>query len=235
MRSSSDSEIARIRAEYKRRAREIPRNFYSWNLPVNQFFRTQIARIAIQALVENNLFPLGTRTLLEVGCGSGSHLIESVQWGASPHDIAGIDLLDDQVKKACEALPEADIRCGDAQSLPWPDRSFDIVSQFTVFTSILLPSVKESIAAEMLRVLKPDGLILWYDFRYNNPHNANVRAIEAREIQSLFPTCHVKFQKTTLAPPLARAVVPISWITALALEKIPLLRTHYLAAIRKLP
>jgi len=108
------------------------------------------------------------------------------------------------------------------------------VSQFTVFTSILVPSVREAIAAEMLRVLKPNGLILWYDFRYNNPHNANVRAIEAREVKRLFPMCQVKFQKTTLAPPLARAMVPISWIAALALEKIPFLRTHYLATIRKL-
>ena len=233
MKSSARSEINRIVSEYRRREKEIPRDFYSYARPVNQFFRTQTARIVIRTLVENNLFPLETYTLLEVGCGRGSHLIESTQWGANPQDLAGIDLLDNRIKDAQKVLPEADIRCGDAQNLPWENNSFDVVTQFTVFTSILDPHVKKAIASEMLRVLKPNGLMLWYDFRYNNPRNRNVKGIEAQEIQSLFPNCQIKFQKTTLAPPLARAIIPVSWIIALALEKIPVLCTHYLAAITK--
>lgn len=233
MKSSTRFEIDRIVSEYRRREKEIPRNIYSCARPVNQFFQTQTARISIRTLVENNLFPLETHTLLEVGCGRGSHLIESAQWGANPRDLAGIDLLDNRIKDARKFLPGADIRCGDAQNLPWDNNSFDVVTQFTVFTSILDPRVKKTIASEMFRVLKPNGLILWYDFRYNNPRNKNVKGIEAQEIQSLFPTCQIKFQKTTLAPPLARVVVPVSWIVALVLEKMPVLCTHYLAAIKK--
>ena len=41
--------------------------------------------------------------------------------------------------------------------------------------------MKQKVAAEMLRVVKPQGLILWYDFRYNNPRNSNVRGIGAAE------------------------------------------------------
>jgi hypothetical protein len=32
---------------------------------------------------------------------------------------------------------------------------------------------------------------------------------------------------------LARRIVPVSWMLAMAIEKIPFLRTHCLAAIRK--
>lgn len=124
----------------------------------------------------------------------------------------------------------ADLRVGDACELPWADAMFDVVTQFTLFTSILDTGVKRRIASEMLRVLKPDGMILWYDFRYNNPRNANVRGIEAKEVRQLFPGCGVTLEKVTLAPLIARWVVPVSWLAALVLEKIPVLRTHYLGA-----
>jgi len=66
-----------------------------------------------------------------------------------------------------------------------------VVSQFTLFTSILSEPMKNRMAAEMIRVLKPGGVILWYDFRFNNPRNQNVRGIESPEITSLFPGCSV--------------------------------------------
>ena len=56
---------------------------------------------------------------------------------------------------------------------------------------------------------------------------------EAAEIRSLFPESRVDLRKITLAPPLARRVVPISSISALLLEKLPFVRTHYLGVIRK--
>jgi len=60
-----------------------------------------------------------------------------------------------------------------------------------------------------------------------------VRAVTGAEIRSLFPGCPVELGSTTLAPPISRRVVPVSWVLALALEKFPFLRTHYLAVIRK--
>ena len=35
--------------------------------------------------------------------------------------------------------------------------------------------MKQAVAEEMLRVLKPQGLILWYDYHVNNPWNKDVR------------------------------------------------------------
>src|SRR3989440_8774150 len=51
--------------------------------------------------------------------------------------------------------------------------SFDVVMQVTVFTSILDPDLKRRVALEMLRVVKQDGLILWYEDRKSTRLNSS--------------------------------------------------------------
>jgi len=85
----------------------------------------------------------------------------------------------------------------------------------------------------MLRVLKPDGLIVWYDFHVNNPKNRDVRGVKKQEIRELFPACQIELRRATLAPPIARTLASYSWLLCYLLERIPLLCTHYLGAIRK--
>ena len=228
---SEASEILRIRAEYDRRQREIPRDFYSWGRLSNYFLDTQLVRACINELNREGLFPLENRKVADIGCGSGRWLLEFAQWEAG--EIHGVELDEDRLGRARDRLPSADLRVGDARHLPWGDDSFDLVSHFTLFSSILNDTVKKQIAAEMMRIVKPAGVILWFDFRVNNPRNPGVRGIDASEIRSLFPGCSVRLRSVTLAPPIARFVVPKSWIAACLLEKIPFLRTHYLGVIRK--
>ena len=225
------TEIQRIRTEYERRKREVPQNYYSWGRLSNCFHHTQLVRDCIGEISRENMFPLENRSVADIGCGSGKWLLEFAQWDA--HALHGIDLDESRVKLAKERLPSADLCVGDARQLPWREDSFDLVSQFTLFTSILNDTVKKQIAQEMLRVVKPNGVILWFDFRFNNPRNHNVSGIDSEEIRSLFPNCAIRLRRVTLAPPVARAIVPISWIAASILEKIPFLRTHYLGIIRK--
>jgi hypothetical protein len=85
----------------------------------------------------------------------------------------------------------------------------------------------------MLRVLKPDGVVVWYDFLFDNPRNANVRGVNAGEIRRLFAGCRLDLRRITLAPPLARRIVPLSWSLARFLEHLRILNTHYLSVIRK--
>jgi hypothetical protein len=92
---------------------------------------------------------------------------------------------------------------------------------------------KRVVAAEMLRVLKPDGAILWFDFRVNNPWNPHVRGIRAREIRSIFEGCDMELNPAMLAPPLARLIVRWSWPLAELLHALPFLRTHYSGLIHK--
>jgi hypothetical protein len=97
---------------------------------------------------------------------------------------------------------------------------------------VLDEAVRRNLAAEMLRVLKPGGLIVWYDF-WLNPSNRQTRGIRPAEIRRLFPGCAFDFRKITLAPPLARRVVPLSWLAACLLEKMRVFNSHYLVGIRK--
>lgn len=225
------TEIQRIRGEYERRKREVPQDYYSWGRLSNYFHHTQLVRDCITELNREHMFPLVNRCVADIGCGSGKWLLEFAQWDASA--LHGIDLDESRIRLAKDQLPSADLHAGDARQLPWQNDSFDLVSQFTLFTSILNDTVKKQIAQEMLRVVKPNGAILWFDFRYNNPWNRSVSGIASAEIHSLFPNCEIKLRRVTLAPPLARRIVPISWIAASVLEKSPFLRTHYLGIIRK--
>ena len=56
----------------------------------------------------------------------------------------------------------------------------------TVFTSIMDPDLRRHVAAEMMRVFKPNGFILWYDYHVNNPCNQDVPGVKRREIYQLF-------------------------------------------------
>ncbi len=231
--NANTAEIERIRIEYERRSREIPRDFYSWNRPANFFTHCQLVRDLIAGLEEEKLYPLTGRRVADIGCGNGSWLLEFAQWGAEALSLAGIDLDESRIAQARTKLPDASLRLGSADRMPWPGEAFDVVTQFTLFSSILSQSLKAAVAREMLRILKPDGLIVWYDLLFDNPRNPNVRGIRLNEIRRLFPRCTVRTRRVTLAPPIARAVAPTSWILAAALEKLPFLRTHHLHFIRK--
>lgn len=227
------SDTARIATEFERRARELPADFYSWNNPANLMLHEQAAGGCIRMLDRASLFPLRERRIADIGCGDGTWLLEFMQWGADPAALHGIDLSADRVARARLRVPQADLRVSSASELPWADESFDLVSQFTVFTSILDPALKRVVAGEMMRVLKPGGAILWFDFRVNNPRNSQVRGIPAAEIRALFAGCDVKLVSAVLAPPIARRVAGWSRPLAALLEALPFLRTHYAGIIHK--
>lgn len=229
---SSATEEDRIRAEYAKRQTDDAR--YSWFNPGHLFLVQERERRLLALLQRYGFAPLEAKKILEVGCGIGHWLREFIKWGARPENIVGVDLLPDRVAEARKLCPEAvAIHCGSATRLAFPDATFDLILQSTVFTSVLAPDTRQQLASEMLRVLKRDGLILWYDFHLNNPRNPQVQGIKRREIHQLFPGCRIELRRLTLVPLLARWLAPRSWFFAYLLGKIPLLCTHYLGVLRK--
>jgi ubiquinone/menaquinone biosynthesis C-methylase UbiE len=224
-------EIARIRAAYEARAASIPADLYAWHRPEIQYWQARTARVCTSLLRAASAFPLHTKSIADIGCGQGNWLLEFLQWGATPANLHGVDLLDERIAIARQRLPDADIQCGDARRLPWADGSFDLVTQFTVFSSIQNQEMHAAIAAEMVRVLRPGGHILWYDCRYSNPSRATVTGVNRKEIQRLFPNCGIRFATATLLPPLSRAIARYSWTAAAALESLRFTRTHLAALI----
>jgi len=227
----SRAEEDRIRAAYARRGGAWR---YDWGNPAYVFAMHDLERSVLMALRRSGLWPLGEKRVLDVGCGAGYWLRSLLAWGAQPQHAAGIDLLRDRVFSAARlSPPHLGLTCGSAAALPFRIASFDLVLQFTVFTSILDRDVRRWVADEMVRVLKPEGTILWYDFCVPNPRNPDVRAVRAAEIRSLFPGCSVQLRRVTLAPPLTRLLAPLSWTLCTLLNLLPPLRTHYLGVIKR--
>jgi SAM-dependent methyltransferase len=91
--------------------------------------------------------------VLDVGTGSGGLLLALAQSGL-PLDLTGIDRSPDYVAYGREKLgSRATIVEGDATALPWPDGSFDLVTN-TLMMHHLPLAVRRSLVAEMARVAR---------------------------------------------------------------------------------
>lgn len=99
--------------------------------------------------------------ILDVGCGTGINLIEAARVLGPARALAGIDLSPGMVavaraKAAFLGVP-ADIRVGDAEALPYPAGSFDLVLCNSVFHWL---RDRARAAREFARVLAPGGQLL---------------------------------------------------------------------------
>ncbi len=109
-----------------------------------------------EAFVSRLAIPSGAR-VLDVACGTGNSAIPLARRGAV---VTGVDIAPNLLAQArdrsrAEGL-EITFDEGDAEQLPYPDRSFDAV--VTMFGAMFAPR-PEIVAAEFARVLKPGGLL----------------------------------------------------------------------------
>lgn len=170
--------------------------------------------------------------VLEMGCGTGRELARFRDAGWASADLCGLDLLADRVAEARQALPGADLRQGDASALPWADRSFAMVGQWTMLSSVRDDRLRARILAEAWRVLKPGGWLLSYDMRWVRPDRP-LRPWTSRMLRNSLPeACQVSVERLSLLPPLARKVA--AW-PALhdGLARLPFLLGHELVWARK--
>lgn len=230
---SDRRDIQRLREEYRARDERVENSErYSLSNLSYVFMLQQREWEILRLLRQNGLIDLKGKHILEIGCGKGAVLQDFVRYGAAPHKLFGVDLLFDRLMTAQHALPSAQFANADGQRLPFPSEQFDLLLQFTAFSSILDPEIKNRMAGEMLRVLKPGGATLWYDF-WLNPTNPQTAGIRLREIRQMFPGCTLSFRKITLAPPISRRLVPISKPLAILLESLRIFNSHYLVLIKK--
>ena len=182
-------EESRIREVYSQRH---PGSVYSRFDPAHLFEMQERERYFLRLLAKSGCRALHKHKILEVGCGNGELLRDLIKWGARPENTFGIDLIPERILEARTLCPQGiSIEAGNAAEINFPDKTFDLVFQSTVFTSVLDYQIKASIALEMLRVAKPDGIIFWYDFSVNNPLNKNVKGVRLREMRRLFQDCDI--------------------------------------------
>jgi SAM-dependent methyltransferase len=98
--------------------------------------------------------PTSGKLLLDIGCGAGGALVVAHRHGA---EVAGVDASANLVVIARDRLPEATIKIGDMEALPFDDASFDIV---TGINSFQFAGDLTSALAEAKRVLRRKGTLI---------------------------------------------------------------------------
>jgi SAM-dependent methyltransferase len=92
--------------------------------------------------------------VLDIGCGVGAFLRLVAARGAEPF---GIDASESLLELARRRLPDADLRVGEMENLPWDDGSFDLV---TGFNSFFFANDMVAALREARRVAKPGGVVV---------------------------------------------------------------------------
>ena len=102
----------------------------------------------------------GIKRVLDLGCGSGRHLVFLAKRG---FDVYGIDIAREGIKIAKEWLKEerlkANLKIGDFyKRLPYKDDFFDAIISIAALHHGKIEEIRKLIK-EMKRILKPEGLI----------------------------------------------------------------------------
>jgi SAM-dependent methyltransferase len=223
------NEVRRIRMAYAERERTHKSN--KDNPGRQRLLRDR--NDALERILRERFKPsLSQCRVLDVGCGRGDLLGWFHERGVQSRNLFGVDLLPNRIKIARDTFPAFTFLESNAERLAFPDDWFDIVSVFTVFSSILDSAMARSVACDICRVLTSRGVVVWYDMRYPNPWNPAVRAMTKLRIRELFPSFELELEPGSLLPPIAHRLGRLTDWSYPLLASIPVLRSHYIGLLR---
>ena len=109
--------------------------------------------------------------VLDLGSGAGTDSLIASQMVGERGSVTGIDITPEMLAKARAAVAEmgasnVEFVEGEAERLPFPDESFDVVISNSVID--LIPD-KDAVFAEIFRVLVPGGRMQIADVTIQNP------------------------------------------------------------------
>lgn len=116
----------------------------------------------------------GNERVLDVGCGNGFLLVEMAKHLTTGH-ATGIDLWKAEAGAQSSDVAwrnahiegvddRIDIKNVDARELPFENQSFDVIASALMLHHAGGSRDRDQVVREMLRVLKPGGTLLLYDF-----------------------------------------------------------------------
>ncbi|MDN3518061.1 methyltransferase domain-containing protein [Aquisalimonas lutea] len=128
----------------------------TWESGEYGHFAEYLERGALAFLERMRVVP-GTH-MLDVACGAGQVSIPAARAGAG---VVGVDIAANLVERARERARKEGLNArfdeGDAEALPYPEESFDLVA--SLFGAMFAPQ-PDKVAAELVRVCRPGGRIV---------------------------------------------------------------------------
>ncbi|MPZ52874.1 MAG: methyltransferase domain-containing protein [Acidimicrobiia bacterium] len=113
---------------------------------------------------------------LDVGCGLGTALEHAARTGA---EIAGVDPSPAMVERASKRVPQAEVKVGSAETIPFPDGHFTVVGNIKSYHHWANPDAG---LAEILRVLVPGGRLLIAEKRLKRNRGHGLHPEQADEL-----------------------------------------------------
>ena len=146
--------------------------------------------------------------VLDVGCGNGGNYYQLVRLSYRLNNITGIDINEERIEEGAKVYLQSHFVVGDASQMVFPNGSFDLVYESTMFSTLPDDDLCASIASEMVRVCCLGGYLLLVDWRIPKPNNPNYNALTRKKLHKFFGigerTKLVAVTKGALVPPIGR-------------------------------
>ncbi len=124
---------------------------------LKEFFEDEKTKVDFVDKIEADVFPVKGKTVMDIGCGKGGVLISCALRGAK---VVGFDISEQEIRIAVSRINSAgilnaEVFKGDAERIPFPRNSFDLIS----ITSVLEHVAKvDRVLEEVVRVMRPGGI-----------------------------------------------------------------------------
>ena len=143
-----------------------------------EFATSELGMFGRRAVVR--LLGRGDGTLIDVGCGGGSHAAALAELGWS---VTGVDVSADQLRLA--RARGVDVRRGRAEALPCPDASVDAAVSMWTHTDI---DDFAGAAREIARVLRPGSPFVYFGAHpcFVGPHSRFVAGVGVPELHASY-------------------------------------------------
>jgi SAM-dependent methyltransferase len=166
--------------------------------------------------------------VLEFGCGKGRLLLllREMEIGRK---LYGCDISRAELDGKLTAL-DIPLTVNPGDVLAYADASFDLIVQSVVFSSVPDAEVRRRLAQEMDRVLKPGGMVLWYDVIKTRRH---LVGFNRSAITGLFPGYYMTGFRCGLSYRLAAGLAYKSQALATLAEALPFWRSHWALLLTK--
>jgi arsenite methyltransferase len=152
-------------------------------------------KLKLRDKLMNNLKLNGTELILDLGCGNGLLLLEAAKriplgkaigadnWSKTLEYQYNAQMVLNNAKIE-GVLDRIEVITADALSIPFPENSFDVV-----MTSLMIHHIsdKAQVFKEMLRVLKPEGIVIIADVMAKR-YITVLELLEVKDISSKYAT-----------------------------------------------